>query len=198
MIAFLRGVVQAMSGSMVTLDVQGVGYAVRCTRQCIAALATGDQAAMVIHTEMREGAISLYGFADQTEKEVFLLLMCVKGVGARSASDILSFVDKQELLRCIGSSDVTRLQTIKGIGKKTAERIVVELRDRVVEFASAVTPRGLAAEVVAGTAIQEAEEALKALGFTRSDAERALAQIDSALIAAAPSGELVREALRYI
>ena len=197
LISFLNGVVHSTNGPEVTLDVRGVGYQVHCTQQCLSQLTTGESATIVIHTEMREASIALYGFIDQTEKQVFSLLTRVKGVGARSASDILSSIDSQDLLRSIGTSDVTRLQTLKGIGKKTAERIVVELRDKVAEFVSGA---GLASSIerLEDTPMQEAQEALIALGFAKRDAEQAIAKIDFNAMRKPDSGEIVREALRFI
>ena len=197
MISLLRGKVFAISGSEVTLDVQGVGYQVHCTQQCLAALIVGKEATIVVHTEMRDASIALFGFVDQTEKQVFSLLTRVKGVGARSASDILSLIDPQELLRSIGTSDVTRLQSLKGIGKKTAERIVVELKDKVSEFVAGASIHGLVEQEVMQPK-QEAAEALIALGFSRRDAEKAIQQVDIGITGKSESGEIVREALRFI
>lgn len=198
MIALLRGIVHAIAAERVTILVNGVGYECHCTRQCAARLSPGDETSIVIHTEMRDSSISLYGFADEVEKQVFLLLTRVKGVGARSASDILSMIDKQDLLRCIGTSDVTRLQTLKGIGKKTAERIIVELRDKVSEFVSGAVASGMIVERIESVPMEDATEALVALGFSRRDAEKALAQVDITRIASVDSGGIVREALRFI
>ena len=197
MIVLLTGIVRSMSGSEITLDVRGVGYSLHCTQRCLGVLAVGADATIVVHTEMRESSIALYGFVDHTEKQVFTLLTRVKGVGARSASDILSSIDAQTLLRSIGTSDFTKLQSVKGIGKKTAERIVVELRDKVAEF---VAGASLAAslERIDDTPVQEAQEALVALGFSKRDAEQAIGQLDIAAMKLTDSGEIVREALRFI
>lgn len=198
MIALLRGTVHTLAAERVTILVNGVGYECHCTRQCAARLTPGAETSIVIHTEMRDSSISLYGFADEVEKQVFLLLTRVKGVGARSASDILSMIDKQDLLRCIGTSDVTRLQTLKGIGKKTAERIIVELRDKVSEFVSDAVASGMVVERLESAPMEDAAEALVALGFSRRDAEKALAQVDMTRIPSVDSGGIVREALRFI
>lgn len=198
MISYLKGTVHAISGMQVTLDVQGVGYDVLCTANCVNSLDMGASAALVVVTEMRESSIALYGFANPREKEVFVLLTKVKGVGARSALDILSCMDSHDLLRCIGASDVQRLQTIKGIGKKTAERIVVELRDQVAEYVNGQVRSALVIDCVSTAPVHEAQEALVALGFARRDAERALAKIDGSVLAAKDSGEIVKVALQYI
>ena len=198
MISFLRGKIHSVFGNVVTIDVQGVGYEVHCTQQALVDLQPGNPASLIVHTEMREASLTLFGFVDSIEKQVFLLLTTVKGVGARSASDILSMIDRQDLLRAIGSSDVTRLQRVKGVGKKTAERIVVELRDKVAAFVSDTVGGALVVEQVSDAPRKEAEEALVTLGFSRRDAEKALSQIDLELLASLDSGEIVREALRFI
>ena len=112
MISSLKGTVAEISGAQVTLEVHGVGYELRCSQACLAALSEGQAAALVVYTDVKEDSISLYGFADRLEKQVFLLLTKVKGVGARTASDILSRVDKVELLRIIGAGDLARLQAV--------------------------------------------------------------------------------------
>ena len=136
MISYLRGTVFHQSGTSITLDVAGVGYELVCSTSCLEAIAGEDEVQIIVYTDVREDAIKLYGFVDQLEKQVFQLLLKVKGVGAKSASEILSQVDKHDLLRLIGSGDSSRLCTVKGIGKKTADRIVLELKDQVASFAT--------------------------------------------------------------
>ncbi len=199
MIARLRGTVEEIAGGTVTLDVNGVGYEVACSATCVTQLEVGTAATVVVFTDIKEDSIKLYGFADTLEKQVFLLLTRVKGLGAKSASDIVSRVDKRELLRTIGAGDVARLQEVRGVGKKTAERIVVELKDKVAEFAlereEPSTRRG------AGGPFDEALAALQALGFSAREAEQALARAKAdvaGLVSATESGEVVRHALRFV
>lgn len=198
MIANLSGKVLSLRGVFAIIDAQGVGYEVRCTQACLATLNQGSNCQVVVFTEVREDAINLYGFADQAEKEVFLLLLKVKGVGARSASEILSNVDKQQLLRAIGSGDVHTLQTVKGVGKKTAERIVVELRDKVADYVNDVIGLGNRIERIGSDSVNDALDALVALGFQRRQAETALGRVVAGGAKQLSSGELVREALRCI
>jgi len=199
MIARLVGKVVDLSGNVVVLDAAGVGYEVACTSDCVSKLVLGESAELVIYTEVREDNIRLFGFEDKLEKQTFLLLTRVKGVGARTASEIISRVNKKELLRLISAGDLTTLQSIKGIGKKTAERIVVELKDKVGDFALEGQAERMGIERI-NVPFQDAIDALTALGFTQFEAEEAISQAKGALpgLAELPAGELVREALKYV
>lgn len=199
MISLLRGKVHHRTGPVITLDVGGVGYEVHCSRKCFERVSSDEEVTIVIHTDVKEDSIRLYGFADQLEKQVFLLLLKVKGVGAKSASDILSRIDKQELLRIIGSADSSRLCAIKGIGKKTAERIVLELKDQVAAFATSFQ-EGLFGQVKEGVPVDDAIAALQALGFSERDARKACneAEQSGALKGVTGSGDVVKAVLRFI
>lgn len=199
MIAMLEGKVEQMSGRALLLNVRGVGYEIFCPAHCIKGLKPGAQARFEIYTDVKQDGIRLYGFSDQLERQVFLMLLRVQGVGARSASEVLSSIDKRDLLRAIAAEDLNRLQTVKGIGKKTAQRLVVELKDKVAEFVEEFQLGLPAKDPQVLSPAEEAIQALQALGFIRKDAERAVetAQAQTALNRA-PSGEVVREALKYI
>ncbi len=200
MISLLRGLVASLSGNLLTLDVQGVGYEVICTQGRLSTLDLGQEVQIVIFTEVKEESIRLYGFADSLEKQVFLLLTKVKGVGARTACDIVSYMDKRELLKAIGEGNLTRLQGIRGIGKKTAERIIVELKDKVGEYVIEQRSSGLRPErEITHNPGDEAIEALIVLGFARKDAERVVHAVQAdASVSAKDAGVLVKEALRHI
>lgn len=197
MIARLTGKVVEMASGIVILDVNGVGYSVACTRNCQQLLQVDQDVTITVHTEVREDSISLYGFEDLVEKRVFLLLKTVKGLGAKTSFDILGAIDKHDLLRAIGSSDITRIQAIKGVGKKTAERIIVELRDRV---ASEVVPQSerLGIESTKIDAKTEAIEALCALGFSGKVAKSAVDQAFDVISGEKDTSALVRQALQYV
>ena len=198
MIASLKGTVLAIRGSEVTLDVHGVGYLVHCSRSAVEALAVTQEAFLVVYTDVNENAIRLYGFADELEKQVFLLLVHrVKGVGTRTALGIVSNVGKRDLLRIIGSGDIAKLQAIRGIGKKTAERIVVELREKVGEYIVEANEAGLTIEKTVVAPAEDGVEALLVLGFPRADADRAI-RLARSENPTADTGELVRRALQHI
>ena len=205
MIAKLTGKISEIFNSTVTIDVNGVGYEVFCSQECIQSLQVDHNAVITIYTDVKEDSISLYGFKDSQEKQVFLLLRKVKGVGARTGSQIISRVNKLELLRIIGSSDLTKLQSIKGIGKKLAERIIVELRDQVAEFVNEQVSSSVLFDPAINEPYNDALSALQALGFSRKDAENAINQVKASGVIGVgksskdnDSGNIVREALKYV
>lgn len=184
MIARLRGKPVARTAEGLVLDVQGVGYLVAATSS---ALRKADGAAEVeveTYLHVREDALQLYGFADAAERELFLQLMSVNGIGPKVAIAIVSGSPVAELRRAIVLEDTARFQAIPGIGKKTAERIVLELKGSI---AGAIEPREA---VPAGHLV--ARDALVELGYSIADAEQALADVDPDL----PAEERVRLALR--
>jgi Holliday junction DNA helicase RuvA len=197
MIAFLVGIIAERIGATVLIDVGGVGYEVLCTRAARDKMVLGERAKVPVYTEVREDALRLFGFADSLERQVFLLLLKVKGVGPKTALDIISAIDKVGLLRSIGSQDVATLQGTRGIGKKTAERIVLELRDRVTEFVTDLQSFEPAQVSGQSGVVHDAVEALIALGFPRRDVERIVRQVSEQLTAPFDSGAVVRESLRH-
>jgi Holliday junction DNA helicase RuvA len=200
MISMLRGTVDDISGAIMTVDVGGVGYEVLCSSRCIAQNEAGRSVKLIVHTDVREDSIRLFGFADALEKQVFLMLTTVKGMGAKSASDVISKIDRLDLLRAIAAGDAARLQQVKGVGKKTAERILVELKDKVGSYIVGLPESGgLAVEKEVIDPFEEALQALLALGFSKRDAERAVQHVGArGGEVLKDSAEVVREALRVM
>ena len=180
MIARLRGRVAGRAGAGLVLDVNGVGYLVHATPS-VHRLVDGELT-VEVHTIVREDALQLYGFATGEERELFELLLGVNGVGPKVALAIVSGSTPAELRRAIARDDVKRFQAIPGIGLKTAQRVVLELKEKL-PLVDAVADDG------AGLT---ARDALVELGWSLVDAERALAEVDSSL----PVEEQVRNALR--
>jgi holliday junction DNA helicase RuvA len=178
-IARLRGRPIARTPDGLILDVNGVGYLVHATPSAIAK--PGDEITVDTYLHVREDALQLFGFADGAERELFVQLLGVNGVGPKVALAIVSGSRADELRRAIVREDTARFQAIPGIGKKTAERIVLELKEKIT------------LEVVAAPAGDlTARDALVELGYSVVDAERALAEVDESL----PIEEQVRLALR--
>jgi Holliday junction DNA helicase RuvA len=177
----LRGTVAARSASGLLIDVGGVGYLVAATPRVSARV--GEETTVEIHTHVREDALQLYGFASGDERELFELLLGVSGIGPKVALAIVSGSPPAELRRAIARDDLARFEAIPGIGRKTAQRVVMELKDKL-------GAPDLAAPVGGGTL--EARDALVALGWTVIDADRALADVDESL----STEEQVRQALR--
>jgi Holliday junction DNA helicase RuvA len=141
MIALLTGIIAVKSPDTVILDVGGVGYRVQIPFSTYFALPDeGKSLSLYIHTHVKEDAINLYGFLTPAEKQFFQLLMTVSGVGPKLAKDILSNIQPDELASALSRGDIVRLNAIPGIGRKTAERLVLELKEKVVKS-------GLAGEI---------------------------------------------------
>jgi len=194
-----------MEGDIVVLDVQGVGYGITCTRALLQSLEGGSEHTVCVYTDVREDAIRLFGFHSAAERQMFLLLNKVSGMGPRSSLDVLSNVSIRELLRAIGAGDIQGLMKIKGVGRKKAERIVVELKDLVGSMAderASVLRMGIEVGVTGGAQTKpvssDAVAALEVLGFARRDAEIAVSKAAEGGWSHGEVGDLVREALRFV
>ena len=188
MIARLRGTPVASTPDGLLLDVGGVGYLVAATPSAVRKADGAAEVVVETYLHVREDALQLYGFAERAERELFVQLLSVNGVGPKVALSIVSGSPADELRRAIVREDAARFQAIPGIGKKTAERIVLELKEKLAASVSIAPATG-------GTDADEhvvARDALVELGYSLVDAERALAATD----AAASPEERVRQALR--
>jgi holliday junction DNA helicase RuvA len=185
-IARLRGKPVASTPEGLLLDVGGVGYLVAATPSAVRKADGAEEVTIETYLHVREDAMQLYGFAERAERELFVQLLSVNGVGPKVALAIVSGSPAEELRRAIVREDAVRFQAIPGIGKKTAERIVLELKEKLA--VTAIAPVG-------GADVDDhvvARNALVELGYSIADAERALAETDSE---ASPE-ERVRQALR--
>jgi Holliday junction DNA helicase RuvA len=187
MISRLRGRPVSRSPEGLVLDVGGVGYLVAATPSVLRAAQGTSEVTVETYLHVREDALQLYGFADAAERELFVALLGVSGVGPKVALAVVSGSPHQELRRAIVLGDAARFQVIPGIGKKTAERIVLELKDKL--GADDIVPVVGAA---AAPSHAVAREALVELGYSPAEAEHALASTDPEL----PAEERVRLALR--
>lgn len=197
MIGLLRGAILDKRPSQVVLDVGGVGYAVQIPLSTFYSLGElHSETTLLIHTHVREDAINLYGFLTAREKQLFELLISASGVGPALALKILSGMSAEELVPAIRQGNLLQLTRIPGVGKKTAERIVVELRDKLAameaEAAGAVQPAG-------GRTALEADvlSALLNLGYERRTAEKALTEATRA-VAPATFEALLKAALQHL
>lgn len=170
MIGHLRGRIQRKQPTELLLDVGGVGYRIFIPLSTFYRLGEpGSEAALLVHTHVREDALQLFGFLSSDEQALFERLIAVSGVGPRLALGILSGIDAPELAAALRAGDIVRLTRVPGVGKKTAERLVLELRDKIpapsVEPTAAPAPSALKDDVLS---------ALANLGYPRPQAERAL------------------------
>jgi len=175
MIARLRGKPAANTPEGLILDVNGVGYLVHATPTAVRKGDAADEITVETYLHVREDALQLYGFADREERELFIHLLAVSGIGPKVALGVVSGSPVAELRRAIVRGDSARFQAIPGIGKKTAERIVLELKEKLGDPALAPVGGGSGEQHVV------ARDALVELGWTLLDAERALADVDTDL-----------------
>ncbi|HMO02547.1 MAG TPA: Holliday junction branch migration protein RuvA [Oligoflexia bacterium] len=196
MISRLTGTVGDKSGQKLTIDVAGVGYEVTASLQLASRVNIGEQISCLIYTEIKDDAINLYGFNDQLEKHIFQLLLLVNGIGPKTAVEILSKVDRAELLKLIAGGNPQAIQSIKGIGKKLSERIIVELKDRVSDYALEKSAYdGVLQSQNSNGPRFEALEALIALGFSRRESEQAISRVAPSLT---QTQDILRAALQAI
>jgi holliday junction DNA helicase RuvA len=170
-IASVRGVVAALGPDGAVVDVGGVGLAISCSPGTLARLRVGEQARLATSLVVREDSLTLYGFADDDERALFELLQTANGVGPRLAQTILAVHPPREVRRAIATEDLAALTTVPGIGRKGAERIVLELRDRVGSVETA--PADLGVAPVAPWR-EQMRQALAGLGFTGKEAADAI------------------------
>ncbi len=193
MIGFLRGVLLHKSPQELLLDVSGVGYRVLVPISTFCRLGDqGAQAQLLIHTHVREDQLVLYGFATSSEIELFEKLISVSGVGPKVALGVLSGIETEDLVHAIRGNDVARLTRVPGVGKKTAERLILELKDKI----AALHPGG-AAPAAPSPERSDLLSALANLGYSSAEADRAATEV-LRLHPEASLGDLLREALRVI
>ncbi|MCX7743722.1 MAG: Holliday junction branch migration protein RuvA [Flavobacteriales bacterium] len=195
MIDYLEGKLDRVTPTYAVVDCNGVGYLANISLNTYSQIKDKARVKLLTHLSIREDAHVLYGFADEHEREVFRLLISVSGVGAATARMILSSLTAHDTEKAIISGDLLTLKKIKGIGAKSAERIIVDLRDKV--------GKGSATEwsaIVGGSSgrIQEATLALTALGFNRQAIDKALQKVQADQGRDLSVEELIKTALKYL
>ena len=196
MIAFLRGTIIGKQPQRLIVDVNGVGYEVLVPLSTFYGLGdTGAEIALRIYTHVREDALALFGFATRLEQELFERLIGISGIGPKVALAVLSGIEPADLIRAIERSDLARLTAIPGVGKKTSERIVLELKDRLPRLPPAIADEG--APVEPSALRDDVLSALVNLGYHRPLAEKAV----DAAVKLTPGGDFERtlkQALREL
>ena len=201
MIAFLSGKLLEKEANSVIVDVGGVGYEVSIPLSTFYELGeVGDDVKLRIYTNVREDAIQLFGFHTARERDIYLKLISVQGIGAKSGIAMLSGMNADEIIAAIRTENLGKLTGIPGVGKKTAERLVIELRDKIGELAKGV-PAGVSTAAVGAMAADDVyEDALSALvnlGYQRAAADKALQQARSDGVEASVH-KLLRAALQKL
>lgn len=204
MIGRLQGILLAKEAGEVLLDVNGVGYEVEVPDSTAWQLPErGHGVVLYTHFVVREDAQHLYGFTDQRDRTLFRLLIKVNGIGPRLALGILSGMDSGQFVACVTRNDVSALVKLPGVGRKTAERLVIEMRDRLQDWVPVAAGAAVASapQVATPDALQEAETALVSLGYKPAEAARAVMGAASQLEEegkAVGTEALVRLALRQL
>jgi holliday junction DNA helicase RuvA len=191
MIATLTGVVQEKTGGILVLDVSGVGYGLLVTNEDYGRLGSGDLTKLYVYENIREAAYDLFGFTTLDAKGLFVQLLDVTGVGPKMALNVLNIGPANAVRSYIASGDVKSIQQANGVGKRVAERIVVELKDKVGLAGVDLASTGLL-QSTANIIQDEAAEALVALGYSPQDAAAALAEINKEL----PTEDRIKQALK--
>lgn len=205
MIATLSGNILSKGLDRAIVDVGGVGYEVFLSTDSIARLPdVGEAAFLFIHTHVREDALVLYGFSEEEQKEMFLILVSVSGIGPKLGLAILSGMQVPALCQAISSKDIKSLTGLQGVGKKTAERICVELKDKVGHLHTAIAVADGVGEpaVVAGAVVSDVLSALGNLGYPDPVARQAMTEVKRRVgeeeFATLQFDELIRESLRSL
>jgi Holliday junction DNA helicase RuvA len=190
MITYLRGQVLAKKQEAIIVQVSGIGYEVFVNQNFYAQVKIGDSIEVYTHQYVREDTLSLYGFRNLEELELFELLLSISGVGPKSALGVLAIASPAEIKNSIAQGEVALLTKVSGIGRKTAERIVLELREKLADFnfTSSAQPTSMS---VGGDEI----DALVALGYSLAQARQALSQVDPKITS---SSERIKQALKFL
>ncbi|PKR88201.1 Holliday junction branch migration protein RuvA [Pleomorphomonas diazotrophica] len=203
MIGKLKGVVDSFGDDWMILDVHGVGYQVYCSSRTLQRLPkAGEAATLSIETLVREDMIRLYGFSNDIEREWFRLLMTVQGVGAKVALGVLSVLDPGQLATAIAMRDLTAISRAPGVGKRVAERIATELKDKAPAFADAdpsvIRVAVDVAEARVSGPVAEAVSALVNLGYAQLQAAAAVQAAAKAAGSEATTTQLIRQGLKEL
>lgn len=194
MIAFLKGRFVKKTPALVYVDVNGVGYEVHISLHTYTGISGLEEGLLYTYFHVREDAQLLYGFIDEAEKEMFTQLISVSGVGASTARMMLSAMRPSELAASITQGNARQLESIKGIGKKSAERIILELRDKVRKIGSQINNETLTDNTLENDALN----ALMALGIARTSGEQALAKVMKLNPHPEKIEDIVKQALKNI
>lgn len=196
MIGRLRGKLAAKHPPQLLIDVQGVGYEVEAPMSTIYELpAVGEAVSLHTHLVVKEDAHTLYGFASEAERRLFRALIRISGVGPKMALTLLSGMRPEEFRRCVEHEDVAQLTRLPGIGKKTAERLLLELKDKIADWLEGPNApvMGSAPPLSGDTEIQDAVSALVALGYKPAEAGKLAQKVAEEGM---PSDEIIRLALK--
>lgn len=197
MFSYIKGILEVKNLNYVVIDVNGIGFKIFMSESAIQRLEeTGNTAKIYTHMNVKEDDLSLYGFITNEELRMFELLIGVSGVGAKSAISMLSSITPSKFALAVISNDVKTLTKIPGIGPKSAQRIILELKDKLkTEEAIQTNSIELKTSIVENNKLEEAVQALKVLGYTRQEIESVLAKIEVNTLTVE---DIIRKALSFL
>ena len=199
MIASLTGRLAAKHPGGVIIDVQGVGYDVLIPLSTYYRLPDSDQSvSLTIHTHVREDAIQLFGFSTQREKDAFLMLLGISGIGPKLALSVISSLSVDDLAAAIRNDDQKALASVPGIGKKSAARLALELKDKIDKLGAAAGLRATRADEPSGKLMDDALSALVNLGYKAADVKDVIKQVLAGRNGDTPLQDLIRAALKEL
>ncbi|MBN1493615.1 MAG: Holliday junction branch migration protein RuvA [Candidatus Omnitrophica bacterium] len=194
----ISGKIIELKPTHVVIDVQGVGYFINISLTTFSELQGKEKNCSVyVHLVVREDDLRLYGFSEKEERQIFRLLISISGIGPRVAMTVLSGIGVEKFKEAVSSANLVALTSISGIGKKTAERLIIELREKIGEFCPGTIDAGSASGVITSEKSEDVLSALIALGYKRAEASKAV----NKAFESNPDGPveiLIREALNYI
>ncbi len=198
MIYSLRGKITVIEPNLAVIECGGVGYACRTTAYTLSSLKIGEEAFLYTYMNVREDAVELFGFGDNAELNCFKMLLSVNGVGPKAALSILSDLSPQGFALCVAGGDSKVLTRSQGIGKKIADRIILELKDKIAKQNENIPAESYAelsqTNTITGNNMSEAASALVVLGFSNQQAQKALSGLSPDM----PVGDLVKEGLKRL
>ena len=178
MLNYVSGILDSIDADSITIDANGIGYEISVSGRFLSKIGkVGDSVKVFVYLSVREDGISLFGFEDKAEKNMFLRLISISGIGPKLAISILGGISAGDLSVCIANADAKALSSIKGIGRKTAERIILELRDKITEEIVTIQSNSTRGS---NSVLEEAETALISLGFSAKEAKSLVSGVATA------------------
>lgn len=195
MIAYLKGIIDIKRQDYVVIDVHGVGYKIFMPEGAIQNLEVDSEAKIFTFMRVREDDVSLYGFLNVEELAMFELLISVGGIGAKSAVGILSNIAPSKFALAVITDDVATLKKLPGIGAKTAQRIILELKDKIKTQEATEQESEIKQKIEVSDGAKDAIEALQVLGYTRKEVEEAISKIGDSNLT---TEEIIKQGLKYL
>jgi len=194
MISYVEGEILYVEAGHVVVKTNGVGYHVLLNKKALESVLEGQRATFFVHTHLREDALELYGFPSRVEKQIFLLLISVSGIGPKLAQGILSAMSPSDLVSALVDKDIIKLSSIPGIGKKTAERLTLELREKAHKIELPIRFDDMPRLTVRDNLAQ----AIRNLGYSKSQSEQAILKLEQNDLLNLPLEELIKKTLNTL